>query len=80
MTSASCSMLAGTRGGRSCGGRWPSRPSLAAVLSWDEGDDRDVQLAGDGLDPAADLADLLLATVGARGVVHELHVIDHHAL
>ena len=42
-----------------------------------EGDDRDLQLAGERLEPAADLGDLLLAAVARLLAVDELDVVDH---
>ena len=42
-----------------------------------EGDDRDVQLAGERLEPPADLGDLLLAAVARLLAVDELDVVDH---
>src|SRR6185295_15340212 len=75
-TSASCSIEPDSR--RSLmRGRWPSRPSLARLSC--ESAITGTFSSRDRLDAARDLADLLLAAVGA-GVVHELHVIDHHAL
>ena len=59
-------------------GRWPSRPSLAR-LSCDRQITGTFSSRATALMPRRDLADLLLAALGA-GVVHELHVVDHDAL
>ena len=57
------------------------RAAVLAVLDGPvelrEGDHRDVQLAGQRLEPAADLGDLLLAAVARVLGVDELDVVDH---
>src|SRR3954451_23803009 len=54
------------------------RPRLDATRELRHGDNRHLQLARQHLEPAADLADLLDAAVGAVLGAHELQVVDDH--
>ena len=53
--------------------------ALGLAIQLRQRDHRNIQLARDGLNAAADLTDLLLATFRS-GVIHQLHVVDHQHL
>ena len=54
------------------------RAALQGAAELTQRDHRNVQLLGQGLQAAADLADLLLAIVRAGGGARELQVVHHH--
>ena len=80
--SASCSMAPDSRRSDSCG-RFDAAAQLGRTVQLRKGDDRDVQLLGDGFERARDERHLLLAVAslgGLRAAGHQLQVVDHDDL
>jgi hypothetical protein len=76
MLSASCSMAPDSRRSESCGRLLFSLAGLDGAIELAERDDRELQLLGEPLQPAGDLADLLLARAARSRPSHELEVVD----
>ena len=78
MVSASCSMAPDSRRSESCGRLSLVAAGLDRAVQLRQRDHRHAHLFGELLEPARNLADLLLAAVHAGAAPHQLQVVDDH--